>query len=244
MSFHFQNVVIFRNVFSLSKCERFPEKLKRSSQIFCGTQSFWIFGGTRSSQIFCGTQSFQILGGTGSFKLRISHFSKNMLSFSKCGSFFKLCFHFQKFSGEVEVVISNFLWHTVISNSLWHTVISNSLWHTVIYKFSVTQSHSEHNSFDTSSFNPKGNHRLPWAPNFCKLSLYEKTSFVEKSIKTRQPAMDIQEKWRLILFWNFICPGLRKLAKNEVFIFFWKFMYRGLRRLSKNWGLILSWKFM
>ena len=176
MSFHFQNVVIFRNVFSLSKCERFPEKLKRSSQIFCGTQSF------------------QILGGTGSFKLRISHFSKNMLSFSKCGSFFELCFHFQKFSGEVEVVISNFLWHTVISNSLWHTVISNSLWHTVIYKFSVTQSHSEHNSFDTSSFNPKGNHRLPWAPNFCKLSLYEKTSFVEKSIKTRQPAMDIQEK--------------------------------------------------
>ena len=80
---------------------------------------------------------------------------------------------------------------------------TNSLWHAVIYKFPVArghfkfpeaQGHSEHNSFDTSSFNPKGNHRLPWAPNFCKLSQYEKTSFVEKSIKTRQPAMDIQEK--------------------------------------------------
>ena len=28
MSFHFQNVVLFRNVFSFSKCENFPEKLK------------------------------------------------------------------------------------------------------------------------------------------------------------------------------------------------------------------------
>ena len=49
---------------------------------------------------------------------------------------------------------------------------TNSLWHTVIYKFSEAQGHSEHNSFDTSSFNPKGNHRLPWAPNFANSLIF------------------------------------------------------------------------
>ena len=80
-----------------------------------------------------------------------------------------MCLHFQNvvlfrnrlfilrmwhFSGKIEAVISDFLWHTVISSFLWHTVI---------YKFPGAHGHSEHTSFDASSCNPNGNHWLPWA---------------------------------------------------------------------------------
>ena len=99
MSFHFQNVVICRNVFSFLKCERFPEKLKRSFQIFCGTGSFWILVAHGHLRLSVAHGHFKFLVAHRHFKLRISHFSKNMCSFSnrvsECAFIFKMWFFFE-----------------------------------------------------------------------------------------------------------------------------------------------------
>ena len=90
------------------------------------------------------------------------------------------------FSGQVEAVISDSLWHTVIYKfSVAHGHFKFSVAHGH-FKFSVAHGHSEHNSFDASSFNPNGNHGLLWAPNFANSLCIKKKSFVKKSIKTRQ----------------------------------------------------------
>ena len=119
MSFHFQNVALFQNGFSFSKCESFPEKLKQSSQILCGTRSFtnclWHVVISNSlwhaviSNFLWHAVIYKFPVARGHFKLRINHFSKKMLSFSKWVSgwafifkmwfFFEMCFHFQNVKG-------------------------------------------------------------------------------------------------------------------------------------------------
>ena len=83
----------FEMCFPFSKCESFPEKLKQSSQILCGTLSF-----TNSL--------WHTVISNFLWRTVISNFwGQTIISNS--------LWH---------AVISNFLWHTIISNFLWHLV--------------------------------------------------------------------------------------------------------------------------
>ena len=99
-------------------------------------------------QIPCGTRSFQILGGTQSFQIRISHFSKNMRSFSnrvsewafifKMWFFLEIVFSFWEYETFPEKLKRSsqifcgtqssqvFCGTQSSTNSLGHTVIQNT----------------------------------------------------------------------------------------------------------------------
>ena len=97
--------------------------------------------------------------------------------------------HFSNFGGALSFVI--FWWSTVMKNLRKLIIIENWL----IDKFdktSLARVHgtSKHGSCYTSLFNPKGNHRLPQAPNFFKEADNNENYFLaRKTVRLRHNSL-------------------------------------------------------